>query len=93
MLCFKAFKEYLCAREHTLLGDAMNQIFNTTDSLLTAHRQFKLDLESCMLAWETSPSEDRITKPVDVDDVIIDHIQRLKVGRFSAVVFVVVSRL
>ena len=67
---------------HLLPGEIANQIFNTTDSLLSAHKQFKLDLESRMLSWETPPThpeEKNFTKAGMIDDVIIDHMQRLKV--------------
>lgn len=63
--------------------DFINQLFNMTNSLLSIHKQFKLELESRMVSWENSShspeehNEDSMKQ--DIDDIMQSQVQRIKV--------------
>ncbi|XP_039262712.2 FERM, ARHGEF and pleckstrin domain-containing protein 1-like [Styela clava] len=67
---------------HLLSEDVANQIFNTTDSLLSVHQQFKKDLETRMVSWEGPPTinstENDEMKNENIDDILISQLQRIK---------------
>lgn len=82
---FKSALEKAASTEdsgHLLPDNIANQLFNTTDSLLTIHKQFKLDLEARMVSWENyalqSEGEELDNQKQYVDDILLAQVQRIK---------------